>query len=115
MIEDYFKYPSCTELRNTYQIEPTSLSAVLVTEQTESDDVTKESVWIAGFKGGSYSLVSYGFVKQSCLLQNAFEFQRRDLHPKLAHPKLCETVSTLLVTLLPSKAPLYIIIAIIML
>ena len=69
---------------------------MLVTEQTESEDITKESVWIAGFKEGSYSLVSYRFVEQSSLLQNVFEFQRRDLHPMLAHPKLCETVSRLL-------------------
>ena len=101
MIEDYFKYPSCTELKNTYQIELTSLSAVLVIEQTESDDVTKKSIWIAGFKGGSYSLMSYGFVEQNSLVGNATECQKRDLHPKLTRPKLCETVSTLLVAPLP--------------
>lgn len=62
----------------------------------EDGDVSKQSVWMACFKEGSYSLVSYRFVEQSFLLQNMLEYQqRRDLQSKLARPKLCAAVSVL--------------------
>ena len=99
MVKDYFKSPSCTVLRNTYQIELSLLSAVLVMEQMENDDVSKQSIWMTCFKEGSYSLVSYRFVEHSFLLQNMFEYQqRRGLQSKLAHPKLCAAVSVFITT-----------------
>jgi len=108
MIKDYFKSPSSTVLRNTYQIGLSSLSAVLVMEQNENDDVSKQSVWIACFKEGSYNLVCYGFVEQSSLLQNMPEYQKRYLNSKLARPKLCRIVSVFLYSLLPLTLVLYI-------
>jgi len=93
MIENYFKSPSCTALKNTYQIEPKSISFVFVARQIDSDkNATKESVWIAGLKGDTHALVCYRFIEQSSLLQNILK--RKNLHPKPARPKLYETVSS---------------------
>ena len=83
-IEKSFKESNFITLKNSYKIEDTKVTAVLVTKVSTA----KEIIWVAGTStsNGAINLMSYTFLPQD-------RFMITKLRNKYVHPRLCKMVS----------------------
>ena len=90
-IEEIFQKSNCLELRNSYEVKDSVVTAAVVTSHVENG-VEEEKFWVAVCnKDGSYNLVSNFFADSSTVSSTSFKMVGQK--KSFVHPRLYETVS----------------------